>query len=217
MNGSPPFSLTTNLPARACAISTALMCSCAMARPRGTLAASMISTSGGSSPSSDRGREPVGDDHVGLGEQLPAAHGYQPRVARPAADQRHPGRRSSPPWPPGPRRVQPCGAVIAPEASAPTIASLIPALYRGSPLSDTDPDVPGRPEAGVRRARRRPVVGPDAPDPAAASASAATAALTAGSLGAGATSQEPAQSPGGVTAPGPADPACRGQSRPAWG
>ena len=37
------------------------------------------------------GRQPVGEHHVGLGEQLPPAHGDQPGVAGPAADDRDPG------------------------------------------------------------------------------------------------------------------------------
>ena len=72
--GSPPFSRTTALPARACSISAALMASWAIARPYGIFAASITSTCGGQFVEQVARAEPVGDHHVGLGEQPAAAH-----------------------------------------------------------------------------------------------------------------------------------------------
>ena len=54
-NGSPPLSRTTRLPASARSTRSALICSCAIDRPRGSLEASMTSTSVGSEASSDSG------------------------------------------------------------------------------------------------------------------------------------------------------------------
>ena len=86
-NGSPPLSRTTRRPASACSTSSALICSCAIDRPRGSFEASMTSTSVGSEDSSDRGARWSATTTSACATRLAAAHGDQPRVAGPAADE----------------------------------------------------------------------------------------------------------------------------------
>ena len=89
-NGSPPLSRTTRLPASACSTSSALICSCAIDRPRGSFEASMTSTSGGSEASSDCGARWSATTTSACDERPAPAHGDQPRIARAAA---RPARR----------------------------------------------------------------------------------------------------------------------------
>ena len=90
--GSPPLSRTTNRPCRARSTRIALISSWARGRAVGDLRRVDQLGVRAQLVEQQAGGEPVGDHDVGRGEQPAALDGDQLRVARAAADQRHPAR-----------------------------------------------------------------------------------------------------------------------------
>ena len=156
----------------------------------------MTSTSVGQRGEQRERREMVGHDDVGLGDRLPAAHGDQPGVAGPAADEHDaagPAARRRAGRAVGDAAVGEPGDDGVPHADR---ALRIPAAVH----ADDEIAVPA--DRGGPGAGGGPVVG-RAQKMRTRSASSATAALTAGSSVAATAYQAPARSPGvAAAAPG---------------
>src|SRR5579859_4107892 len=97
--------------------------------------------------------EPVDHHNVGLAEQLPAPHGDQPRVARPAAHQRHTAMPvTAAARPEGPRAQAGEDRVTDTSASLRVCAE------------NADTDLSGPPAGGGPGRRGSGIIGPDTPD-----------------------------------------------------
>src|SRR3954452_18340531 len=188
-NGSPPLSRTTRLPARAWVISSSLICSCAIDRPRGSFEASMTSTSAGSEASRDCGAR------WSARTTSACDTACCPRIVISPGSPGPPPTSTNDPGPPaGPER--PARSAIEPSVSPATTASRTPTARCGSPPPWTPTTrSPCRPTAGVHTddadrssARAQKMRSP--------SASTAIAALTAGSSVAATAYQAPSRSPG---------------------
>ena len=117
------------------------MSSWAMARPRGILAASTISTLGGSSSRSDCGASRSATTTSA------SASICRPRTVISPGSPGPPPTKATPPV-----RWRYRRALSAPDRRPPSTASLMSALRRGSPLSTPTCTSPACPEAGVQAA-----------------------------------------------------------------
>jgi hypothetical protein len=150
------------------------------------------------------GRQPVGEDHVGLGEQLPPAHGDQAGVAGPAADDRDPGRVTAAVAGTEPAGLEAGDDRVADRGAVPGVAPLRVDTEHGDAGT-------GRLTAGRRPGGRRPgVVGADIPGPLCLSGR-SHGGIHLGVVRAGADQPGPGAVAGPVAPRLPADPPGRGQ------
>ena len=153
---SPPLNRATRLPASARSTISRLISACCADRPRGSLATSISSTSGGSSPRSSRGASRSATTTSASISALRPAIEIRSGSPGPAADQGHPGNMPALVTRGDGALPQPGQDLVADRCRTPRIAV----------AEDRDRHAGCRAHSGSPRGRLGRVVGPHAEDPA---------------------------------------------------